>query len=102
MDESLQAWGVHHSDFFTLEADEVHAPKALADKAEAKLIEIALDTERLKHGAPVKHEVQIFAFHEDAAEAELTEVRETGGTRDAGRVGELIEAEVEAGEGGHA
>jgi hypothetical protein len=79
----------------------VHAPEALADKAEAKLEEIPFDTERLEHGASVEDEVQIFGLHEDGAEPELTEVGEKGGAREVSRVGELPEAEVEAGEGDH-
>jgi hypothetical protein len=100
MDEPLKAWGVHHEDFFK-GPDDLYASKALADKAKAKLEQIALDTELLKHGAPVEDEVQIPALHEDTAEPELTKVTETGAAPEAGRVGELPEPEVKAGESGH-
>jgi hypothetical protein len=102
MDELLKAWGIHHVDFFDEGLEELHAPEALADKAEVKLEEIAFHSECLQHGAPVEDEVQIPALHKDVAELELPEVRETGGARVSGRAGEPPEAEVEAGEGGHA
>ena len=102
MVELLKAWGVHHEDFFNEGRKDLHALKALANEVEAMLEEIACDRECLQHGAPVKDEVQIPALHEDVAEHELTEVRETGGAWVSGRAGEPPEAEVDAGEGGYA
>jgi hypothetical protein len=102
MDELHKARGVYHEDFLNEGPDKTHEPKALADKAEAKLYQIASDTEHLQHGAPVEDEVQIPALHDDVAELQLTEVRETGSAREAGRAGELPEAEEEFGEAGHA
>jgi hypothetical protein len=102
MGELLKAWGIQHVDFFDERREELHAPEALADKAEAKLEQIACDRECLQHGAPVEDEVQIPALHKDVAELELPQVRETGGARVSGRAGEPPEAEVDAGEGGHA
>jgi hypothetical protein len=65
MDELLKEWGVHHEDFFNEGRHEQHVPEALADKAEAKLEQIACDRECLQHGAPVEDEVQIPTLHKE-------------------------------------
>ncbi|BAS88121.1 Os04g0208550, partial [Oryza sativa Japonica Group] len=101
-DEALKARRVHHGDLLVGGADDLRAPEAAAGEADAHPEQVPLDAERLQDGAPGEDEIHVLRVHDDAAEAELAEVGERDAAREVSRGGELPEAEVEAGERGHA
>ena len=98
-DEPFQTRGVHHRDILHPGVADLDAPEAVADEVEVHALRASLDVEDLQDGAPGDDGVDVPVLHFDAAEAELPEVGE-GDAAEAGRVRELPEADVEAGEGG--
>jgi len=102
-EDPLEALGVYHCDAVHSGPVDLHAPETAADDAETqRWQQVALNVEDLQHGAPGEDEVHVVAVHDGAAEAELAEAGEGGAPWQGGRVREPPEAEVEAGERGHA
>lgn len=98
-DETLETRGVHHGDALHHGGADLHAPEAVADEAEVHRLEVPRDVEDFQGGAPGDDGVDVPVLQFDAADAELAEVGE-GDSAEAGDVGELPDADVEAGEGG--
>ena len=91
-DEPLQLRGGNDGDLVHHGIPEQHA-------VEGRQAVVGDERKELQLGAASEHVLQVMVLHDAVTDAELPEVGE-GGVAEAGRVRELPDADVEAGEGG--